>query len=176
MLGIIIVVLVICALVAIIFGKESAQKLFGCFTGVGIAIFLVVATLFGLLVAYNWKHTATPGSSPTYQTTPVAPYGQQTVQNSAPVLLDISCQPLNAKNGAKYHLEPGCGIFVSHVFPGGPAAAAGILSGDFISKADDQWLTTSYSIQQAEAAHRAGDTMVLTVLRNGYQYNVRVQL
>jgi hypothetical protein len=160
-LGLIIVALIICALIAAIFGRKAAQIAFGFFLGLGILCALPVLYLIGKA----GREMGTPGGGRPTSASP----------SSSNVYLGFAWVPLLAANGAQYHLPAGYGAYITKVDAGSPADVAGIRPDDYISMADGQWLTTSYDIGQAENLHRPGDTMVLTVLRGGYQYNMNVK-
>ena len=83
------------------------------------------------------------------------------------------------------------GILVEKVLPGGAAQRAGLrggseqaymgnqpvmLGGDLIVGLDGQEVTTAQDLSTALNAHRAGDTVVLTVYRGQRRLNVRVTL
>ncbi len=83
------------------------------------------------------------------------------------------------------------GILVQKVLPGGAAQRAGlrggseqaymgnqpvVLGGDLIVALDNQEITTAQDLSTALNAHRAGDTVTLTVYRGQRRLNVRVTL
>jgi S1-C subfamily serine protease len=68
------------------------------------------------------------------------------------------------------------GVILDTVSPNSPAARAGLQQGDVIVAADGKPVADESALRQAIASHRIGDTMRLTVLRNGRQMDVQVQL
>ncbi len=68
------------------------------------------------------------------------------------------------------------GVIVDSVSPNSPAANAGFRQGDVITAVDGKPIASEAELRQAIQAHKIGDTMELTVLRNGKQMTVRVQL
>jgi S1-C subfamily serine protease len=68
------------------------------------------------------------------------------------------------------------GIVVGAVVPGSPAAAAGLQPRDIITAVDGQQLTDESSLAQLLSQHQPGDTVRLTVIRNGQQQDVPVTL
>jgi hypothetical protein len=56
---------------------------------------------------------------------------------------------------------------ITAVQDGGPAAAAGIQVGDVISAVNDQSVSTAAEVHNLIAAHAAGDTLRILILRNG---------
>ena len=61
--------------------------------------------------------------------------------------------------------DPSGDLSVSAVDPAGPAATAGLTSGDVILTIDDVPVTTGQSLAEALGAHQPGDVVVLGVRR-----------
>ncbi|MBO7295182.1 MAG: PDZ domain-containing protein, partial [Bacteroidaceae bacterium] len=68
------------------------------------------------------------------------------------------------------------GLYVNQVTADGAAAAAGIKSGDVIIKIDGKKIEKSGQLQEAIAAHRPGDDVKITYLRDKKEYSVTVTL
>ncbi len=68
------------------------------------------------------------------------------------------------------------GVILDTVARNSPAANAGLQPGDVIVAADGMPLANEAELRQAIQAHQIGETMELTVIRDGRQGNVRVQL
>lgn len=68
------------------------------------------------------------------------------------------------------------GVILDSVAPSSPAAQAGLRQGDVITAVDGKPIASEAELRQAIQAHKIGDTMELTVLRNGKQTTVRAQL
>jgi S1-C subfamily serine protease len=68
------------------------------------------------------------------------------------------------------------GIVVGAVMPGSPADAAGIQPRDVITAIDGQQLTDESSLAQTLSQHKPGDTVTLSVVRDGQQQDVSVTL
>jgi S1-C subfamily serine protease len=68
------------------------------------------------------------------------------------------------------------GVILDSVSPSSPAAQAGLRQGDVITAADGKPIASEAELRQAIQAHRIGDTIELTVIRNGRQTTVRAQL
>jgi S1-C subfamily serine protease len=62
------------------------------------------------------------------------------------------------------------------VQPNSPAAKAGIQAGDIILSVDGQKLDQAHSLADIVSQHNVGDTLSLTILRNGKQITVPVTL
>ncbi len=68
------------------------------------------------------------------------------------------------------------GVILDTVDPNSPAARAGLKQDDVIVAADGRPVNTEADLRAAIQAHKIGDTIQLTVLRNGQQMNVNAQL
>lgn len=68
------------------------------------------------------------------------------------------------------------GLMVTRVSFGGPAQKAGIRSGDIIVKLDDRDITSMKVFRQALYAKQVGDTITLTINRDGKEQTIEVTL
>lgn len=68
------------------------------------------------------------------------------------------------------------GVVIGGVVPGSPAATAGLQPRDIITAIDGQPLTEESSLPQVLSQHKPGDSVRLTVIRNGQQRDVSVTL
>jgi putative serine protease PepD len=68
------------------------------------------------------------------------------------------------------------GVYVEQVVPGGPAAAAGIRSGDVITKVDGKSVPTLDDYLVAILSKKPGDTVGVTYVRNGSSQTVNVKV
>ena len=68
------------------------------------------------------------------------------------------------------------GLYVTEVQSGSPAEEAGLLAGDIILSADGSAVTDMESLDTQLYTHAPGDTMVLSVYRNGRQGEITVTL
>ncbi|MEW2633524.1 trypsin-like peptidase domain-containing protein [Streptomyces sp. NPDC048389] len=68
------------------------------------------------------------------------------------------------------------GVAVVSVTRGGPADEAGLRAGDIITKVDNAEITTITSLAEALASRRPGETVSVTVQRDGAERTVRVTL
>ncbi|MEN9245255.1 MAG: trypsin-like peptidase domain-containing protein [Thermostichales cyanobacterium SRBZ-1_bins_19] len=67
------------------------------------------------------------------------------------------------------------GVVIAAVQPGSPAAQAGLRRGDVITQIGEQTITTADQVQQAVAAVNVGDTLLLTIERQGTRQTVPVR-
>jgi 2-alkenal reductase len=68
------------------------------------------------------------------------------------------------------------GALIANVAPDGPAAAAGIQSGDIITKAGETDIRNFDDLLSVIAYHRPGEQLALTVLRGGKEQQVTITL
>jgi 2-alkenal reductase len=68
------------------------------------------------------------------------------------------------------------GVFVSDVEEGGPAAAAGIVTGDVILAIDGQPIDEQHSWEELLFMHKPGETVQVTIQRGQQQLQVAVKL
>ncbi len=68
------------------------------------------------------------------------------------------------------------GVVLDSIAPNSPAAQAGLRQGDVIIAIDGKPMASEADLRQAIQAHKIGDTIELTVLRNGKHTSVRAQL
>ncbi len=77
---------------------------------------------------------------------------------------------------SKYLGIPATGALVANVIPGGPSEKAGIEQYDVVIAIDGQKVETADSILSFLANKKAGDTVLLTILRSGNQHEIKVTL
>lgn len=68
------------------------------------------------------------------------------------------------------------GVILATVSPNSPAASAGLQEEDIVIAADGAPVTTDTQLRQAIQAHKIGDTIQLTIVRNGKQSTVSAKL
>ena len=76
----------------------------------------------------------------------------------------------------QYGLSRSTGVLIAEVAQGSPAAAAGLQQGDIIIKADGKDVTDSSSLYAIDRDKKPGDTVQLTIDRNGKEQTVTVTL
>jgi serine protease Do len=91
-------------------------------------------------------------------------------------MLGVTIQQITPDLASGLGLPKAEGVLVSGLAPGGPAAKAGLQSGDVILKVNGQDVNDSNALRNEIAAMQPGTEVSLTILRNGAEQNVRVQL
>lgn len=79
------------------------------------------------------------------------------------------------KQMAEYYKMP-VGIYVSSVEANSAAAIAGIKVGDVITKADGKETLTTDALNEAKTFHKVGDSMSITLVRDGQEMTVQLVL
>ena len=79
----------------------------------------------------------------------------------------ITAGTMTAQMAAQYSIDITQGVFVYSVVDGGAGDRAGLRLGDVITKMNDTDLTSRQDMSAAMKSYRAGDTVTLTVYRNG---------
>ncbi len=90
--------------------------------------------------------------------------------------IGVSYQVVDPQIASALNLNTTDGIVVMQVAPGSPAERAGIQEGDVITAVDSQPIDQDHSLLTRLSTHKAGETVTLTVLRNGQQSQLRVTL
>ena len=81
---------------------------------------------------------------------------------------------LDEQTAKKYKLE--VGVYIKSVEDFSPAEKSGLKSGDVIIKADGKSITTMDELNEIKNSHQIGDTITLTVNRNGNNKDITVTL
>ncbi len=88
--------------------------------------------------------------------------------------LNISAAVIDSINAERFGLP--MGVYVKGVEEGGAADLAGIQKGDIIIAVNDQTISTFEELKAEKDKFRAGDTITLTVVRNGENLTFDVTL
>lgn len=173
MLGFILVALIFAALVAVIWGREAGQKLFGCVMWAA-AMGVIIVLCIGLKLL-SWgnsssSNTSAPTSSYSSPYTPPSSYVPAPTKPG----IGVNLEPINANNAALLGLPRGYGVYVSSVFNGSPASNARISPGDFIVRVDGRWITGLNDLSNEEATKPIGSTVRLSVVHNLRYYTINV--
>lgn len=89
-------------------------------------------------------------------------------------LIGISGSDVSQQMSQFYDIPQG--VLVDSVTSGGPAEAAGIRSGDIIVKFDGVVVQSMSELNAQKDKHKAGDTVELTVYRDGKTYTTKVTM
>jgi len=90
--------------------------------------------------------------------------------------IGISYGTLAAPQAAQLKLPYNTGVLVAQVAPGSPAEKAGIQKNDVIVKMDGQTVKGEGGVPSILLKHKPGDTIPVTIQRNGQQQDVQVTL
>ena len=81
---------------------------------------------------------------------------------------------LDEQTAKRYKLE--VGVYIKSIEDFSPAEKAGLKAGDVIVKADGKSITTMDELNEIKNSHQIGDTITLTVNRNGSDKDITVTL
>jgi S1-C subfamily serine protease len=106
------------------------------------------------------------------------PIARQLIQNGqvAHAYMGISYVPLNPAIAAQLNVNQSEGVVVMQVESGSPAAEAGLQPHDIITEIDGKKLDSDSALAQAIQSKTPGDTVTLTVLRNGSSQQIKLTL
>jgi S1-C subfamily serine protease len=93
-----------------------------------------------------------------------------------PAFLGVSTQNVTPALSRELGLDTDTGAFVAQVTPGTPAARIGIKEGDVIVQIGNDTITTSADVLTAIRSHRPGDSVDVTVDRNGEHITLHATL
>lgn len=79
----------------------------------------------------------------------------------------ITAGTMTKEMAAQYQINIEKGVFVFSVNEGGAGDKAGLKLGDVITKVDNKDVTSMEELSAAKKGHKAGDTVTLTVFRDG---------
>ena len=88
--------------------------------------------------------------------------------------MGITPQTMNAQMAQQYRYDVTEGVFVCSVDPDSAAAKAGLKLGDVITKMDDKTISSYEDLVAAKKSYSAGDTVTLTVYREGKTIEVEL--
>ncbi len=90
--------------------------------------------------------------------------------------LGISWQPITPGVAARHHLPVQYGVYVTDVSANSPATQAGLQVGDIITGIDSTTLDETHAYINTLFHYSSGDTVTLTLVRNGKQLQVQATL
>jgi serine protease Do len=112
---------------------------------------------------------------PSYTVVSVA---DQLIQDgvAAQPYLGIYLSDLTPEAARRFDTQTEYGVLVEGVESGGPADSAGLKRGDIITALDSADVRSSGDLLSALRRHRPGDSVEMTVLRDGKQFGVELRL
>jgi len=90
--------------------------------------------------------------------------------------LGVYLSDLTQETARKFGSPVDSGALVEHVEPGGPADDAGVRRGDVVTVVGSEQVRSSGDLISALRNHQPGDTVDVTVLRNGQKTTLQVEL
>ncbi len=90
--------------------------------------------------------------------------------------LGIGYQPIAPDIASAYNLPVQWGAYVTRISNGSPASKAGVQEGDIITKVGDVTIDETHSYLNTLYTYKPGDTVSLTVIRNGQSVQLQVTL
>jgi serine protease Do len=90
--------------------------------------------------------------------------------------MGISFQPINPDIADRYNLPAKWGVYVTKVESGSPADQAGLKENDIITKVGDITLDETHSYVNSLFKYKPGDTIPLTVMRDGKETQLQITL
>ena len=90
--------------------------------------------------------------------------------------IGLSMQTVNSRIAKRNNLSVNQGAYVSSVASGGPADKAGIKVGDVITAVNGEEVSSADGMILAVRSHSIGDTITLTVVRDGQSQDIAVTL
>ncbi len=103
---------------------------------------------------------------------------QQIIQQGyfARPYLGISYQPINPDIASRYNLPTHWGAYITDVASGSPGERAGLQVNDIVIKIGDVTLDETHPYTNALFKYKPGDTIPITVIRNGKETQLQVTL
>src|SRR6266498_4803872 len=103
---------------------------------------------------------------------------QQIIQQGyfARPYLGISFQPINPDIASRYNLPTQWGAYITNVESGSPADNAGLRANDIITQIFDITIDETHPYTNALFKYKPGDTIPITVIRNGKETQLQVTL
>lgn len=90
--------------------------------------------------------------------------------------IGLSMQTVNSRVAKRNHLSVNQGAYVSSVTSDGPAAKAGVKVGDVITAVNGEEISSADGMILAVRSHNIGDTITVTVMRDGQSQDIAVTL
>ncbi len=90
--------------------------------------------------------------------------------------MGVGLKDLDASLAGRLGVEPGSGVVLGQIYPGTPAAEAGLRAGDVLVSLDGEPVKESAALVQAIGRKKPGDKVKVGVLRDGREKELKVAL
>jgi membrane-associated protease RseP (regulator of RpoE activity) len=107
---------------------------------------------------------------------PPPPEADESTEKRIVTFLGVSTDEVPDVLSAQLNLTAGFGLVVDEIVPDSPAAKAGLLENDVLTRLNDQLLVTPDQLAALVRSFKNGDTITLTYLRRGQQQSVTATL
>ena len=103
---------------------------------------------------------------------------QQVIEGKTPThaMLGVSISSVNSSNSQRYGLSSSTGAYISAISEGTGAADSDLQVGDIITQIDDSKISSATDVTLEVREHNPGDTVTVTVNRNGETKEIPVVL
>ncbi len=90
--------------------------------------------------------------------------------------LGVEAQDVTPQLAQSFGLPTTDGVLIAGIYPGGPAATAGLLPGDIILEVDGERIEQAYEALNLIALARPGDTVKILLWRNGKEIETEIAI
>ncbi len=104
------------------------------------------------------------------------PVNPSAPQMEKAAFLGVATSPVTSTLQEQLKLHRGMGLVIELVIKDSPAANAGLRAHDILEKLDDQWLVNGPQFAALVRARQPGESIALTIIRNGDRQVVNVKL
>ncbi len=91
-------------------------------------------------------------------------------------IIGVSLLPINSQVAQQHNLTVEDGAYIEEVMAGSPGALAGVRAGDVVVAVNGKAVTTRDTLQLQILSHAVGETVTLTILRDGTTMDLPVTL
>ena len=142
----------------------------------GGGLFDTNGTLVGITTAVAINESGTEGLGFAIPVEDARRVAEQLITDGKVARVWLGVRGADMSTGAEQDHGTEGGAMLREVVPGGPAATAGLASGDVITKINDEAVDSMSSLVVALRDHRPGDTVMITYRRAGVESTVNVVL
>ena len=103
---------------------------------------------------------------------------QQIIAGQTPThaSLGVSLVTLSSSNASRYHTTVSKGVYLTRVYAGTGAEAAGLQEGDVVTAFEGKTIESASDLMLAVRSHNPGDTVSITINRDGTEMVVKATL